>query len=142
MKKLKLGEDELGETLEESLRRYIYYIEEQDLGLYIPEKERYFLGNYSDKVPELLKSVSTKFLLMIISLFIAFFNIWNSVVVCVSSTPLCIQVMLPCKELLVACEWQGEIKDCEELFTPTKSDSGYCCSFNFVDTDQQLMYGL
>ena len=77
MEKLKLGEGELIETLVNSLRRYIYYyIEEQDLEIDIQKKENinqyYFLGNYSSKVPEVLKSVSTKFLLLNISLFIVF----------------------------------------------------------------------
>ena len=66
MEKLKLGEDELSETLVESLRRYIYYIEEHDLEIDIQKKKNvnqyHFLGNYSSKVPEVLKSVSTRFL--------------------------------------------------------------------------------
>ena len=28
--------------------------------------------------------------------------------------------------------WQGEYRKCSEMFTMTKTDDGYCCSFNTV----------
>ena len=46
--------------------------------------------------------------------------------------------MMPCNDLLVACQWQGVMKNCEKIFTVAKSDSGYCCSFNLIETDGQM----
>ena len=65
MEKLKLDEDGLSEALTGALRRYIYYIEERDIEVDIQKKENinqyYLVSNYSRKMPEVLKSVSSRF---------------------------------------------------------------------------------
>ena len=137
MEKLKLDEDGLSEALTGALRRYIYYIEERDIEVDIQRKDNinqyYLVSNYSRKMPEVLKSVSSRFF----SAF-GFFDI-NQFWPCVLNAKLYFKVMLSCDELLLACQWQGEAKDCADLFTLAKSDSGYCCSFNLVDTDEQML---
>ena len=66
MGKLKLDEDGLSEALTGALRRYIYYIEERDIEVDIQRKDNinqyYLVSNYSRKMPEVLKSVSSRFL--------------------------------------------------------------------------------
>lgn len=52
--------------------------------------------------------------------------------------PFIFQSMHPCNEMLLYCEWQGKAKDCETLFRVSKSDNGFCCSFNIVTTRQQF----
>ena len=63
---MKLDEDGLSEALTGALRRYIYYIEEKDIEDDIQEEDNinqyYLVGNYSSKMPEVLKSVSFRFL--------------------------------------------------------------------------------
>ena len=63
---MKLDEDGLSEALTGALRRYIYYIEERDIEVDIQRKDNinqyYLVSNYSRKMPEVLKSVSSKFL--------------------------------------------------------------------------------
>ena len=65
MEKLKLDEDGLSEALTGALRRYIYYIEERDIEVDIQRKDNinqyYLVTNYSRKMPEVLKSVSSRF---------------------------------------------------------------------------------
>ncbi|KAG8258305.1 hypothetical protein J6590_032233 [Homalodisca vitripennis] len=46
-----------------------------------------------------------------------------------------INVSQPCHEMLVACYWHGEKYKCEDLFNPTLTDEGICCSFNKVKRD-------
>ena len=46
--------------------------------------------------------------------------------------------MLSCDEMIVVCQWKGVTKSCAELFTISKSDSGFCCSFNIIKTDELL----
>ena len=137
---MKIDEDGLSEALTGALRRYIYYIEERDIEVDIQRKDNinqyYLVGNYSSKMPEVLKSVSFRFLSTFGSLIISHGNPCSP---CVLNAKFYFKVMLSCNELLVACQWQGEAKDCAQLFTLTKSDSGYCCSFNIVDTDKQLL---
>ena len=140
---MKLDEDGLSEALTGALRRYIYYIEEKDIEDDIKQEDNinqyYLVSNYSSKMPEVLKSVSFRFL----STFGSFDIIWQYCMVThfrrVFNAKLYFKVMLSCDELLIACQWQGKAKDCAEIFTLTKSDSGYCCSFNIVHTDKQLL---
>jgi len=40
--------------------------------------------------------------------------------------------MLDCKNILVACMWQGKEANCTELFVPVQTDVGTGCSFNRV----------
>ena len=134
---MKLDEDGLSEALTGALRRYIYYIEEKDIEVDIQREDNinqfYLVGNYSRNMPEVLKSVSSRFL-STFGFFILF-----CLVCSMQNCTLNFKVMLSCDELLVACQWQGEVKDCADLFTLAKSDSGYCCSFNLVDTDEQML---
>ena len=62
---MKLDEDGLSEALTGALRRYIYYIEERDIEVDIQRKENinqyYLVSNYSREMPEVLKSVSSRF---------------------------------------------------------------------------------
>ena len=37
-----------------------------------------------------------------------------------------------CKRMMLICRWHGEYKNCSELFQSTKTDDGFCCSFNTV----------
>ena len=30
------------------------------------------------------------------------------------------------------CRWHGEYKNCSDLFRSSKTDDGFCCSFNTV----------
>ncbi|XP_067633154.1 sodium channel protein Nach [Eurosta solidaginis] len=39
-----------------------------------------------------------------------------------------------CKDILFRCSFQGQTRDCNELFKRSKSSFGYCCSFN-IDQD-------
>ena len=63
---MKIDEDGLSEALTGALRRYIYYIEEKDIEVDIQREDNinqyYLVGNYSNQMPEVLKSVSSKFL--------------------------------------------------------------------------------
>ena len=63
---MKVDEDGLSEALTGALRRYIYYIEEKDIEVDIQREDNinqyYLVGNYSGKMPEVLKSVSSRFL--------------------------------------------------------------------------------
>ena len=65
MEKMKLDEDGLSEALTGALRRYIYYIEERDIEVDIQRKDNinqyYLVSNYSREMPEVLKSVSSRF---------------------------------------------------------------------------------
>ena len=65
MEKMELDEDGLSEALTGALRRYIYYIEEKDIEVDIQRKDNinqyYLVSNYSREMPEVLKSVSSRF---------------------------------------------------------------------------------
>ncbi|KAJ8669605.1 hypothetical protein QAD02_000864 [Eretmocerus hayati] len=37
-----------------------------------------------------------------------------------------------CAELLISCSFEGENKSCMELFVPTLTPYGLCCSFNYI----------
>ena len=62
---MELDEDGLSEALTGALRRYIYYIEEKDIEVDIQRKDNinqyYLVSNYSREMPEVLKSVSSRF---------------------------------------------------------------------------------
>ena len=34
------------------------------------------------------------------------------------------------------CRWHGEFRNCSEMFKPTKTDDGFCCSFNTVSLSE------
>ena len=36
------------------------------------------------------------------------------------------------KFIFVNCRWHGEYRNCSEMFTSSKTDDGFCCSFNTV----------
>ncbi|KAG5667100.1 hypothetical protein PVAND_015099 [Polypedilum vanderplanki] len=42
------------------------------------------------------------------------------------------KLLYPCSKLLVKCRWEGQIVDCKELFQPSETYQGYCCSFNVI----------
>eukprot|EP00094_Tigriopus_californicus_P002100 TCALIF_02024-PA protein Name:"Similar to Nach Sodium channel protein Nach (Drosophila melanogaster)" AED:0.08 eAED:0.09 QI:38/0.85/0.37/1/0.28/0.5/8/0/589 len=46
--------------------------------------------------------------------------------------------MHSCEDMLLYCEWQGIPKKCDTLFKVSKSDNGFCCSFNIVTTREQF----
>ncbi|XP_049863648.1 sodium channel protein Nach-like [Schistocerca gregaria] len=48
---------------------------------------------------------------------------------------LMLRLTQPCSSLMVKCKWRGEITPCNQLFTMQKSDSGFCCSFNYYPPD-------
>ena len=37
-----------------------------------------------------------------------------------------------CKRMMLICRWHGEYQNCSDLFQSTKTDDGFCCSFNTV----------
>lgn len=42
------------------------------------------------------------------------------------------KLLYPCTRLLFRCRWQGQIIDCKDLFQPSETYQGYCCSFNVI----------
>jgi len=46
-----------------------------------------------------------------------------------------IRVSQPCHEMIVSCLWANNPKVCSELFNPSLTDEGICCSFNKVKPD-------
>ena len=36
-----------------------------------------------------------------------------------------------CNEIIIGCLWKGQLEPCAEIFLPTITDRGICCSFNF-----------
>ena len=38
-----------------------------------------------------------------------------------------------CKRMMLICRWHGEYKNCSDLFRSSKTDDGFCCSFNIVN---------
>ncbi|XP_054274391.1 pickpocket protein 28-like isoform X2 [Macrosteles quadrilineatus] len=46
-----------------------------------------------------------------------------------------VNVSQPCHEMLVLCLWHSETFKCEDLFNPTLTDEGICCTFNRVKRD-------
>ncbi|CAL8117104.1 unnamed protein product [Orchesella dallaii] len=37
-----------------------------------------------------------------------------------------------CRDMILKCIWQKEVRNCSELFTPLETDNGKCCTFNMV----------
>ncbi len=50
----------------------------------------------------------------------------------------CLQVSNNCGYMLLTCTWLGEKIDCDDYFETSKSDVGFCCSFNTVHLSEQL----
>ena len=50
----------------------------------------------------------------------------------------CLKVMQKCNQMIMACEWQGTMEKCSDLFSITRTDAGFCCSFNVVRPGLQL----
>eukprot|EP00102_Acyrthosiphon_pisum_P019219 XP_016656429.1 PREDICTED: pickpocket protein 28-like [Acyrthosiphon pisum] len=46
-----------------------------------------------------------------------------------------IRVSQPCHEMIVSCLWANNPKVCSEIFNPSLTDEGICCSFNKVKPD-------
>ena len=46
--------------------------------------------------------------------------------------------MQKCNSMIMACEWHGQIEKCSELFSITRTDAGFCCSFNVVRPGAQM----
>ena len=46
--------------------------------------------------------------------------------------------MHQCSQMIVACEWQGGVENCMDLFSISRTDAGFCCSFNVVRLGEQL----
>ncbi|PSN58038.1 hypothetical protein C0J52_02048 [Blattella germanica] len=41
----------------------------------------------------------------------------------------------PCSSMLIKCKWRGKRTSCDSLFTMSKTDAGFCCSFNYFPPD-------
>ena len=41
-----------------------------------------------------------------------------------------------CKRMALICRWQGEYRNCSEMFKVTKTDNGFCCSFNTISVSE------
>ena len=37
-----------------------------------------------------------------------------------------------CSRMILMCRWHGEFRNCSQMFTSSKTDDGFCCSFNTV----------
>lgn len=37
-----------------------------------------------------------------------------------------------CDRMILLCRWHGEFRNCSDMFTSSKTDDGFCCSFNTV----------
>ena len=138
IEKFSLEEDEFSRTLSDVLGRYLFYISEKDIELDILRNmdEFYLLQNISSDISSVLKSVSMAVFKSDDLLGDEIKELWDYDAV--KHFIDIFKVMMPCNELLVACQWQGVMKNCEKIFTLAKSDSGYCCSFNLIETDGQL----
>lgn len=40
------------------------------------------------------------------------------------------EIMQPCRDLIKICIWMGQLLPCDKLFFVSKTERGYCCSFN------------
>ncbi len=65
-------------------------------------------------------------------------QIENSVLAYIDLDPFFIQVVHSCDDLLLRCFWQGMNVNCTGLFQTSKTDVGYCCSFNAIKLAEQL----
>ena len=39
---------------------------------------------------------------------------------------------MTCDQMVLRCNFEGNVRDCREIFTPTITDEGQCCSFNIM----------
>jgi len=46
-----------------------------------------------------------------------------------------LQVRQPCQEMIKACYYAGKEENCNDIFNPSLTDEGICCSFNKVKRD-------
>ncbi len=50
-----------------------------------------------------------------------------------------LQVRHRCKDIFLQCTWQDTKETCTpELFETSRTDAGYCCSFNTLKISEQL----
>lgn len=40
------------------------------------------------------------------------------------------EIMQPCNTMIKMCIWMGQLMPCDKLFFVSKTERGYCCSFN------------
>lgn len=40
------------------------------------------------------------------------------------------EMMQPCNTMIKMCIWMGQLMPCDKLFYVSKTERGYCCSFN------------
>ncbi|EFN86857.1 Sodium channel protein Nach [Harpegnathos saltator] len=46
-----------------------------------------------------------------------------------------LKFLRPCEDLIESCWWDGEKKNCSEIFRVSHASQGVCCSFNFLLED-------
>ena len=55
------------------------------------------------------------------------------VLICRSFIKNVVSAYVSCYEFIfVKCRWHGQYRNCSEMFTSSKTDDGFCCSFNTV----------
>ncbi|XP_070161262.1 sodium channel protein Nach isoform X3 [Polyergus mexicanus] len=47
-----------------------------------------------------------------------------------------LKLLRPCEDLFEYCRWDGDAKNCSELFKLSYTHSGICCSFNYLLEDE------
>ena len=40
--------------------------------------------------------------------------------------------------MFLFCKWHGKRVDCDKLVKKTKTDAGFCCSFNTMDLNDEI----
>jgi len=48
------------------------------------------------------------------------------------------KVQHQCEDMLLLCKWDLKVVDCKDLFSMTRADHGFCCSFNVIKSGEQL----
>ncbi len=56
----------------------------------------------------------------------------------IAKRPLFQQGAHKCKDMLLDCHWQGETVNCTDIFQESRTDVGFCCSFNAIKLAEQL----
>lgn len=46
-----------------------------------------------------------------------------------------------CSDFILRCELNGQQGPCKELFKLVLTDTGYCCTFNAMDTKSKIVTG-
>lgn len=46
-----------------------------------------------------------------------------------------------CSDFILRCELNGEQEKCNKLFKLVLTDTGYCCTFNAMDTKSKIVNG-